>query len=452
MHERCREHPASLPPKASYYLLILLFLPLHSGPTAFFAASLVVGYWLLRRARRFYTLTPQTLLLERGWLLRQATCIPLSCITTLTMERPLWLRLVGATRVLVDTDGGTRRTADARLTIPNRHARLFLPDSDSGCFYRPRARRVWLLAVLSSDSFGGVLLLAAVVRQSSILLGEHIQQRVLDNLEAVADALVLIPRTAALVIIVLLCGWLAGTVRHLLRHLPFGVCRGTHTLTVYAGWLTRRIHCCEAAAIHYADRRQTLAACLLRRYTVYVSCTGYGKDKNTLAVLLPPGNHRESERELTALLPTLTPVATPLRPCRGAVWRYIRLPLILLASLPLCALLAGLLLPFWQELTRYLTLLGVFPCLWLLAVRIIGWRRAAFGYADGKYTLCYPRRLTLHQVTVPRRKVAALHLRQSFWQRRQGTCDVVLYSYHEGRHPHRVRHLSIREIYPIIYG
>ncbi len=446
MNKRRREHPASLPPHASYYLLLLL-IPLTQGLTVAMAVALgLLLYWVIHRLRHFYTITPRHIILERGVFIRRTIHIPLSGITTLTITRPLWLRLLKAAHILVDTDGGIRWAADARLTVPNRRARLFLPDSEDGTLWRPRQGRLWLLAVLSSDSFGGVLLLSAVLRQSSILLGEGIQQTVLNNLEAAADMLTVIPRTAALLILILLCGWLAGALRHLLRHLPFAVHRGEQTLTVYAGWLTRRIHCCTVGAIHYTDIRQTLTACLCRRHTVYISCTGYGKDKHTLSVLLPPGARGQIREELTAMLPTLTPVEMRLRPCRGALWRYIWLPLTLLGALPVLGWSAGLLFPLWRGLILYLTLMGVFPCLWLLAIGILHRHRAGVGYADGRYTLCYARRLTLHRVTLPRRKVAAVRIRQTPWQRWRGRCDLTLYSYHEARRPHRVRHLSIQEV------
>lgn len=446
MDNRCREHPASLPAKTPYYLLLFL-IPLTKGiPEVVLSVAGLLILLILRWWRRFYALSPRRLRLQRGILLRHTTCIPLSRITTLTIERPLWLRIMGAAKVSVDTDAGTRWWADARLTVPNRHARLFLPESERGRVWRAAPWRLWLMAILSSDSFGGVLLLAAVFRQSSILLGEGIQEAVLNNLETAADMLALIPRTAALLILILVSGWLVGAIRHLLRHMPFTVYRGDATLTVYAGWLTRRIHCCALDAINYADRRQTLTACLLRKHMVYISCTGYGKDRNTLAVILPPCNGTYADRELAAMLPTLTAVAPTLRPCRGALWRYIRIPLFLLPVLPLCGQYVGILFPFWRELSHYLALIGTLPCLWLLAVRIIDRYRAGIGYADGKYTLCYARHLTLHQVTIPRHKIAAIQIRRTPWQRWKGTCDVTLYSYHEARHPHRVRHLSIQAV------
>lgn len=458
-----REHPAAIPGHFPQYILLLL-LPLIRGvryiriPDSFphwlrgtwidlTAAALLLLLPTLAWWRRTYDLTPERIRLRRGLIWRRTTYIPLGLVTTLTVERPLWLRLLGAARVAADTDAGNHRMADVRLTVGRRQAGLFLPETGHGHTLPMASWRVWLLALLASDSLSGILLLATVFRQSGILLGEGLQQTLLDNLEAAADAIAIIPRTAALLTLILLVGWLVGTGRHLLRHLPFSVCRRRDNITLRAGLFTYRTHCCAVSAINYADRRQTLVAYLLRLHTVYISCTGYGKDKNTLAVLLPPARHRQIDRELQTVLPACMPAEVTLRPGRGALFRYIRLPLLLLAALPLLGQTARALFPLWQELITYLCLMAVLPCLWLLTVRILDRCTAGLGYAGGRYTLCYSRRLTLHRATVPVDKVAAVHIRQSLWQRRRGVCDVKVYSYHEFRHPHRVRHLRLEDVH-----
>lgn len=457
-----REHPVAIPGHIPYYYLLLL-LPLLRGARYFrlpdgfprwlrgtwFDGAVIAALLVLSAmawSKRTYDVDAHRMRLCRGLFWRRTTLIPLRWVTTLTVERPLWLRPLEAVRVSADTDGGNHRLADLRLTVWRRQAGLFLPESEGGVYWRTKAWRIGLLSLLSSDSFGGLLLLAAALRQSSILLGEGIGRTAIDNLETAADTLAIIPRTAALLILILAVGWLTGTARHLLRHLPFALCRREDTLTVYMGTVTKRIHCCAVGAIHYADIRQTLAAHLLKVYTVYISCTGYGKDRNTLAVVIPPCRKAQMEREWAVILPHLRPCPITLRPAKGAVLRYLRLPLSLLLLLPLTGQIAGRLFPLWQELITHLSLMGVLPCLWLGAVRIAACRLAGVGYQDGKYGLCYARRLTLHRVTVPREKVAAVHIRRSLWQRRRGLCDLRIYSNHEFRRPHRVRHLKYDEV------
>ncbi len=396
--------------------------------------------------RRTYEITSQHLCLRRGIVWRRTTAIPLAQVTTLTVERPLWLRLVGAARMVADTDAGYHRLADVRLIIPKKQALLLLSDPDKGTTVRAAYWRLWLLSVLSSDSLSGILLLTTVFRQSGVLLGEGLQQTLLDNLEAAAEAVTVIPRTAALLTLLLLGGWLIGAARHLMRHLPFSVCRQENTVTVRTGLFSYRSHSCGVGAIHYIDRRQTLMAYLTRLYTVFIGCTGYGKDKNTLAVLLPPCRRSQADEQTAVLLPHLLPCPVTVRPAKRAAGRYLRLPLLLILGLPLVRWAILQQWPQWRELTTYLTVMALLPCLWLLAVRWVDLRTAGVGYADGRYTLCYSAGLTLHRVTVPAHKVAVLRLRQSLWQRRRGTCDIILYSYHEHRRPHRVREVDLRQL------
>ncbi|MBR3779559.1 MAG: PH domain-containing protein [Clostridia bacterium] len=454
------EHPAAIPGHIPYYYLLLL-LPLLRGvryvrlPNGFprwlrgtwFDEAVIASLLVLSAvawSKRTYDVNEHRLRLCRGIFWQRTTRIPLRWVTTLTVERPLWLRLLRAARVSADTDGGNHRLADVRLTVWRRQAALFLPDSERGVYLRAKTWRMVLLSLLSSDSFGGVLLLTAAVRQSSVLLGESIRNTVMDNLEAAADAMAAIPRTAALLILVLAVGWLTGTVRHLLRHLPFALCRREDTLTVYMGTITKRIHCCAVGAVNYIDIRQTLAAHILRLYTVYINCTGYGKDKNTLAVVIPPCRRFREEWQL--LFPHLRPCTVTLRPAKRAWLRYLRLPLLLLLLLPIAGQAAGWAFPVWRELAVYLSILAVLPCLWLGAVRMVAYHVTGVGYQEGQYSLCYAHRLTLHRVTVPAEKVAAVHIRRSLWQRRRGVCDLWVYSHHEFRRPHKVRHLKYDEV------
>ena len=187
---------------------------------------------------------------------------------------------------------------------------------------------------------------------------------------------------------------------------------------------------------------------LLKVYTVYLNCTGYGKDKNTLAVVIPPC--RRIAEEWSLLFPHRRPCTVTLRPAKGVIFRYLRMPLIVLLALPLAGQLVGFLFPLWRELAIYLSLLGVIPCLWWGAVRVAACRRAGIGYGEGQYWLCYPRLLSLHRVTGPKEKVAMIHVRQSLWQRRRGVCNLRIYSNHEFRRPHKVRHLPYKDVQQLL--
>lgn len=465
MNRPHREHPAVLPLRLSLYVWLFL-LPLirgihllgvpqdipnwlHSHLPDRLLSLLVVSTALTLWWHRTYKLSRRHLILRRGVLIQRTTRIPLSHITTLTVERPLWLRLTGGARVVADTDAGNHRMADLRLLIRRKQLPIFLPDRNRIHFHAAGGR-ILLLSVLSSDSLGGFLLLITVLRHGSILLGESLRRTVFNNLESAAEALALIPKTAAIMTLALATAWLAGTGRLLLRHLPFRVCRARDTLTVYTGLLTRRIHCCALGAINYLDRQQTLVAHLLGLSTGYISCTGYGKDRNTRAVLIPPCRRAKLRLEERLFLPTMAHHHLATHPAKGALWRYWRWPLILLAALPFAVWVGTMLFPHWHSLITYLALMASFPCLWLLAVRWVDRRTAGLGYKNGCFCLSYSRFLTLHRVTLPRHKVAMVLTRQSLWQKRQGLCTVKIYSHHEFRRPHPVKYLPLDEVLKLL--
>jgi len=461
MNRPHREHPAVLPLRLSLYLWLfilplirgihLLGMPgdipgwLHSHLPDRLVALFVTGTAVTLWWHRTYTLSRHSLILRRGVLLRRTTRIPLSHITTLIVERPLWLRLSGGARVVADTDAGNHRMADLRLLVPRGRIAVFLPDSNR-VHVHAAGWRLFLLSVLSSDSLGGFLLLVTVLRHGSILLGEGLRHTVLNNLETAAEALALIPKTAAIVTVALAAAWLVGTVRLFLRHLPFRVCRTQDTLTVYTGFFTRRIHCCALGAVNYLDRQQTLTAYLLGLHIGYINCTGYGKDRNTRAVLIPPCRRAILRLEEELFLPTMSHHILSIHPAKGALLRYWRWPLILLAALPFAVWVGTMLFPHWRSLFTYLALMAVLPCLWLLAVCWIDRRTAGVGVDNGCFCLSYSRFLTLHRVTLPRHKVAMIRIRQSFWQKRKSICDIKVYSHHEFRRPHPVKHLPMKEV------
>ena len=420
-----------------------LYTWLRGGWIDLLAAALLLLLAGLAWWRHTYRLTTDSLTLRRGILLRRTTVIPLRHITTLTAERRLLYRPFGAVQVTVDTEAGYHRIADATLLVGRQQEALFLPAENAASGLRPVAGRLVLLSLLFSNSLSGILLLAVLLRQLGILLGESVQQLVLDNLQAAADRVAIIPRTAALLGLILLGGWLVTAAGHLLRHLPFTARQQGETLVISTGWLTRRTHTCGLDAVHYTDHRQTLAARLLKKTTIYISCTGYGKDKNTLAVLIPPTGYARAERELAGLLPERMPVPVTVRPTPTALWRYCRAPALVGLGIGLFGQRLVALLPTWATVAAPLVWLGIIPCLWLLAVRLLALRHTGIGYQKGRLTLCLCRRLTLHQVTVPLSHITAVQVRQSPFQRWFGRCDVLVYTANEYRHPHRIRQLPL---------
>ena len=69
-----------------------------------------------------YSLDDEQFILRRGIVWRRTSYIPRQHIATLLIERPFYLRALGAVRLAIDTDAGSRRRADFSLTVNRRRA------------------------------------------------------------------------------------------------------------------------------------------------------------------------------------------------------------------------------------------------------------------------------------------------------------------------------------------
>ncbi len=462
-----RQHPVAMLRFTHRYLYLLLVpilrgLPYISAPSSLYVW--VQGAWIDLAAIvlllilpvfswccNTYTLEDTQFILRRGIVVRRTSYIPRRHIATLLVERPFYLRPLGAVHLSIDTEAGNRHQADFRLTVSRKQISDILEQQPENAYrplrtYHPRLRRMFLLSLLTSNSFSGMVLLAITFQRASYLLGQGFQNQVLTDLETVAGYVTFLPRTAALLALAVIAGWCVGAVGNLLRHAPFRAQRCAGSLSICTGFITRREYSCTVSSVNYADFRQSLFSRLLKLHMVFINCIGYGKVRNTMAVFIPACGQRRANIEMRRLLPEFSTSKPSVKPVALSLFRYCRLPLCGLLLLRPLAMVAAEFFPQWQDLIGHLTFMAYLPFLWLLAVKAVDRYTAGVSYASDSFTLRYSRHFTLHTVVLPREKLVMYQLRQSIFQRYGGKCDLRLYTYNEYRLPHSVRNLPLEEV------
>lgn len=457
-----RQHPIAIL-RYSFRYLFLLSVPLLRGLRYIRSSQGLVlwarGAWIdlcailllillpfLLWRRNTYSLTDENFILRRGLFLRRETVIPRRHVSTLSVERPFFLRPLRAARIAVDTDAGNAFRADFTLTVGEQHAREILnarQKTDEPILHRYHAHwtHIVILSLAVSNSLSGVVILATAFYQSGRLLGEASRQQLVGNLENAAAYIRVIPRTAALIMLILIIGWSIAAARNLLRHLPFRVARYDSVLAIRNGALTRRDHLCTASSVHYIDRRQTILCKLFRLAIVFIHCIGYGKGRDTLSLLIPASPLKRGDKQTMCLLPEFESQEITVRPAPRSLLRYIAYPLWCILLLYPCVRIIAPLFPLWQDLLLHLMLIAYIPLLWAATVKIIDRYTAGFGYGNGFLTMRYSERLTFHTVTVSQSEIVSCRFRQSIFQRRRNTGDLLIYTYSEGPRCHRVRNI-----------
>lgn len=397
------------------------------------------------------------LLVHRGIFHQKTTFLPASRYRCVSVLSPLRIRIFGGAYLRIDTPGGGLEKADLLIMLKKKDCNQIIqilkePQSLSGNLsereYIPRNLYVFVLAMITSNSFAGILLISTFVTQVGNILGRQFSEMIYGTFENVAKTLAFgIPPAAFAFACILFFGYLCAFVASLARHANFHVLRKQHVLEINAGLLTKRFYRVDADKIGYLDIRRSLLTFILRVYSVFLSTVGYGKFKDDVSALIPCVRKKQLQRSLQLLLPEYHLSERTVCPRRvQSLFRYTWRSGALLVLVWIIKIILRYLFPNWVELISWVGMMANFPLVWLLIVKLIDLNTAGISYEQGCYTLRYSKGFSLHQVLIRPECIVKVKRVQSLFQKRTDRCDVYIFSYSEGRQTHHVRDLDRKSV------
>ena len=464
-------HPISILGNMSRLVVLLLFPVVRGfwtalsggGLTAWAAGAwfdiLVVMLILFFAIARWYSvqyaMDRRALVLTQGVLFRKRRVIPLRQATTLSTERLWWLRPFGAVKFRVDTMAGGTREADVVLILTPKEAQRLMSyhrakDQAPGYLsmrYKPRAVSIAALSALTSNSFAGILLTAAFISSLGDIVGEEFGEQVYATLGRVAEIIAAwLPPVTGGIALVLLGGYMVAFCANCLKHIRFSVLRRHNHLYVHSGFFTKLSYILDVRSIGYLDLRQGILTKLLGMYAAYVYCPGFGKRKEDVAAIVPVSFQREMGFTLKNLLRDYPFVPLSQHPNRGAIGKFIIDPFWPCTLIPVVTFTLRYYFPSWSSVIVPVGLMAAVPAYWFLIVRLIDYMTTGLGYDGHTLTLRYSKGYTLHTVSIPRDRVAHIHLRQSPIQRLDGSCDVLIFTKGERAAKHHIKNLKQKQV------
>ncbi len=464
-----RPHPLNILENTTKYFYLLL-LPLLRGllfsrngfydwlSGAWFdllIISAILLFAVLRWAFTRYACDRNGIYINRGVLATQKSYLPYRRLTMVYTEYPFYFRPFRVMRLKADTDGGYVHSTDFSVTVGKKEAlRIF--DLSQGVIrpaegikkvYHPRWFYVAILSLITSNTLSGVIFASAFISQSGSILGKEFEERLMDQLTNLARILAFgLPPAAAFVAYVILGGWLISFLMNVLRHIRFHVTRQDNCLEIRTGVITPRSYSIQASHINLIEIRQSLTTKLLGFYTAFIHCSGYGKQKNELSVLIPAADKHEARRNLGILLPEIPLVKRKFRPKLRTLSRFLIPPLtIILCVFALFGLLY-LFFPQLRSLTLFIGMMAEIPGVWWLFVKIASYLHTGIGKENGVYTFYYTYAYAFFTTSMPEEKIARIHCRQSAFQKMAHCCDVIILSYSEGKKRLVVPNINVDEV------
>ena len=160
------------------------------------------------------------LLVNRGIFRREISFLPASRYSCVSLLEPLRLRLFGAVYLRIDTPGGGLQNADLQVMLRKKDCQkivrmLQVPQGLTPLSpmreYTPKNSYVFLLAMITSNSFAGMLLISTFITQVGNLLGEQFSEMIYGTFENVARTLAFgVPPAAFAAACILFFGYLCA--------------------------------------------------------------------------------------------------------------------------------------------------------------------------------------------------------------------------------------------------
>lgn len=414
---------------------------------------LMVGLAVWRWWRVTYRCDDDALHIYMGVLYEKYTRIPWNRIVTLSLVERYYLRPFRAAHFRADTMGGSHKDADFTMLISFRKGQGILEkygNQRTQNLYRvyiPRTGSIFALALLSSNSFAGIVFMATFISLTGKLLGEGFSRMIIGTFENVARALAFgIPPAAAALAYVLMGGWLIGFLLTFVRYVRFSISRRPRQLRISGGFITRREYLIQHEKINFIDIRQSAISKAFRLFSLYLSAVGYGKHKDDISCIIPTEGREAFYKNRDMLFPRLEPAPRQIIPKLGGVMRFIGPALTWLGGILAGVPLLSWLFPNWSSFILYVGLMMLIPALLFLIVRLMDFSTGGVSVRDNTITLRYSKGFTLHIVVIPADKVSQICFHQGFFQKLGPNCDLILYTKAERRLRHRCRSLHLKDI------
>ncbi len=458
-----------------YKLIPLLILPLLRGFLSALRGGLyawISGAWVdilvVLVILEFSFLSYRSIKLEidddeitfsRGILKLQTTKIKRDKTCTVSIKKPWYYRPFKVSYLKIDTIAGNKNKSDIKIALSDEDALSVLslfdkkenPDNALSVEYSPRLSYIMLLCAILSNSFAGVAIVATAISQSGDILGETIENRVFGTLTNLAKTLSFgIPPAAAVIGYIIVFGWLIAFFINFLRHRNFTLRRHQNTLLIRGGTPTERFYSLKVSEINFVTLRQSLATKLLRLYSVFAHCSGFGKKSEDIGAITPAVKKKDFDNTLKMILPEFYLSKITLRPNNWAIFKFVLDPLYPCALIPFVIYLLIKQFPLWSDFLGFIGVMAMIPSYWFLGVRIADFLTSGIGADEKSVTVKYSKGFSLLTVIIPREKITSVVFRQSLIQRTDNSCDVFIFTRGEDKTRHHIKNLNLDEIKGIL--
>lgn len=376
--------------------------------------------------------------------------IPYDKVCTVSLSQGAFYRAMGAYNVYIDTNSGTQFKSDLNLAMNGYHIVKIKKYSKSDVnlktsfSYSPRKRNLLAFSLLFSSTLSGLILFSTLIIQSSRIVGRELEERFFNTVNSYARTFAIrLPYYVVIFAMIIFGAWLYSFCLNLFRHLNFKVTRTDDKLIITSGFITKRFHMLSLDRINFIDIQQSLLMKLFKICSVHIHCTGYGKSRREIAVLIPVTTLSVVEKTMGLLLPEIKNTKITLKPRLKNIMRYLWPPIWLCCGIPLVAVILGHFINGWSDIIRFVAIMLEIPSVWLLLVKAYSIFTTGVGLNKNYANFCYCRFYKFHNVIVSTRNISKITLYQTPVQYLAKNASFMINTYGETETHHIIKNFPL---------
>lgn len=401
-------------------------------------------------------LTDNEVIRWEGITAKIKTTIPYKSVSSVTVEKPVYLIPLRAVKISCDTSAGMYRSADMKIMVNRKFCEDFLsrvPDVNQKNKLQDIPETtplsVLLFSMFFSSGLSGTVYIATFFMKGGDIARDIINvslDRITQTTEKITDRLLIhIPSAAVFAGAFFIAAWIVSFLVNFLRYAGFEVDGDEYCLKIFCGLLNRREYRITPAHINYTDLRQNLIMKLSGAVAVNISCAGYGSAKNHLPVLLPVKKEENLGNALEKI-GVFSGVRNDFKPKSNGLMSYIWQPVILSLLVFPVHIFIKRFIPEVSELSFFFAVMLEIPLVWFIAVKVTAFFTSGISVYDDKIMVRCSRMTGFHTVVAERNKLVKFEIQQVVFQKISGKCSVILWFGGEERSHFKVKAMRVEDV------
>ncbi len=393
---------------------------------ALIAALGVLGFLRWRKCR--IVVSGEIFCMHSGVFINRSAVIKLTKITCVAVERQPLIDVFGAVKVTVSTDAGRGNRAKLKFYLSHKRANALCTaigaQVPKNRIYLCSAAHIVLMSLSNASALSGLLIAASVVENLGRLLGNALEERLLETITLV-NALTnrLVPPAASILAAALVIGFFVSFLLTLLKHSSFVVRSSSTTLAVEQGiiWRKRSVinqRAVLAAIITAPPLLRIFGCCSLR-----LVASGFGNGNGEKSVVFPVEKISRARRSMQTLGIRSCCHDITLKVPRRAIRRAVFVPTVILICIIGGVVLAQL---FESQLAQLASVVGVCAAvvdLYWLALRLYHSRHGGAHLSGDVRVLGY-KALTMTDGYFDLERIESIKVSEGPFDRRHGFCSL----------------------------